>query len=38
MGENAHKMSQGKAYQHYLENTENKVELIEQFTQYIHQD
>ena len=31
-------MPQGKAYQEYLENTENKVELMNRFTKYIHQD
>ena len=29
MGENTQEMLQGKAYQQYLENTENKVELID---------
>ena len=38
MGENTQVMSQGKAYQQYLENTENKVEFFDRFTQYIQQD
>ena len=38
MGENTQEMLQGKAYQQYLENTENKAELIDWFTQYIQQD
>ena len=35
MGENTQQMPQSKAYQQYFENTENKAELIDQFTQYI---
>ena len=38
MRENAQIIPQGKVYQKYLENTENKAELIDRFTQYIQQD
>ena len=38
MGENAQIIPQSKVYQKYLENTENKAELIDRFTQYIQQD
>ena len=34
MGENAQKVSQGKAYQQYLENTENKAELTDRLTHF----
>ena len=38
MGENAQEILQGKACQQYFENTENKAELIDRFTQHIQQD
>ena len=31
-------MPQGKAYQQYFENTENKAELIDRYSKYIQQD
>ena len=34
MGENTQEIPQGKPYQQYLENIENKAELIDQFTQH----
>ena len=38
IGKNTQKMLQGKAYQQYLENKENKAELIDRFTQIIQQN
>ena len=38
MGENAQETTQVKGYQQYLENKENKADLIDRFTQYIQQD
>ena len=37
MGE-AEEMPQGKVYQQYFENTENKTELIDRYSKYIQQD
>ena len=38
IAESTQEMPQGNAYQQYLENTESKAEIIDRFTQYIHQD
>ena len=38
MGENVQETTQVKGYQQYLENKENKADLIDRFTQYIQQD
>ena len=38
MGTNAQERPQGKAFKQYLENTGNKAELTNRFTDYIQQD